>query len=290
MLAYVMDVEERSTWLRTTPGASELAQPFFCTEAGEFYAREGFATTRSRKDSYLVFYSLGGTGLIVQEGRKVELEAGHALLMDCRAPQLYQTAPGHRRWHHLWTHVDGDGVRAMVEHGGLPLLAPIRLAEPTARHPFSTLAESLERPDIGSRALAGLAVHELLAAMVAASVADETGTTTADLVKRICALVDERYADGLSLADMAAAASVSPSYLLRLFKRHVGTTPYNYLLQRRITKSKELLSETVMSVSEISRAVGFTSESNFSYRFSAMVGQSPREYRLASPLTIEGRG
>ena len=34
MLTYNMDVEERSTWLRATPGAAALAQPFYCTEAG----------------------------------------------------------------------------------------------------------------------------------------------------------------------------------------------------------------------------------------------------------------
>ena len=36
MLTYNMDVEERSTWLRATPGAAALAQPFYCTEAGPF--------------------------------------------------------------------------------------------------------------------------------------------------------------------------------------------------------------------------------------------------------------
>ena len=39
MLTYNMDVEERSTWLRATPGAAALAQPFYCTEAGNFYGR-----------------------------------------------------------------------------------------------------------------------------------------------------------------------------------------------------------------------------------------------------------
>ena len=33
MLTYNMDVEERSTWLRATPGAAAQAQPFYCTEA-----------------------------------------------------------------------------------------------------------------------------------------------------------------------------------------------------------------------------------------------------------------
>ena len=38
MLTYNMDVEERSTWLRATPGAAALAQPFYCTEPATFMA------------------------------------------------------------------------------------------------------------------------------------------------------------------------------------------------------------------------------------------------------------
>ena len=95
MLTYNMDVEERSTWLRATPGAAALAQPFYCTEAGNFYGRAHFATARTDKESYLLFYTLSGSGLIEQNDQRVELPAGSALLLNCRTPQslLYCTAP-----------------------------------------------------------------------------------------------------------------------------------------------------------------------------------------------------
>ena len=70
MLTYNMDVEERSTWLRATPGAAALAQPFYCTEAGNFYGRAHFATARTDKESYLLFYTLSGSGLIEQNDRQ----------------------------------------------------------------------------------------------------------------------------------------------------------------------------------------------------------------------------
>ena len=100
MLTYNMDVEERSTWLRATPGAAALAQPFYCTEAGNFYGRAHFATARTDKESYLLFYTLSGSGLIEQNDQRVELPAGSALLLNCRTPQSYCTAPGQDHWHH----------------------------------------------------------------------------------------------------------------------------------------------------------------------------------------------
>ncbi|MCH3943356.1 MAG: hypothetical protein LKE37_06780 [Atopobiaceae bacterium] len=130
MLAYVMDVEERSTWLRTTPGASELAQPFFCTEAGEFYAREGFATTRSRKDSYLVFYSLGGTGLVMQGGREVELEQGH-----CPADGLQDATalPDRARTPALAPSLDARRRGRRAGHGGARRASAAHLARQAGR-------------------------------------------------------------------------------------------------------------------------------------------------------------
>lgn len=94
MLTYNMDVEERSTWLRATPGAAALAQPFYCTEAGNFYGRAHFATARTDKESYLLFYTLSGSGLIEQNDQRVELPAGSALLLNCRTPKATVLPPG----------------------------------------------------------------------------------------------------------------------------------------------------------------------------------------------------
>ena len=84
MLTCNMDVEERSVWLRATPGAAAMAQPFYCTEAGNFYGRAHFATARTDKDSYILFYTLSGSGLIEQNDQRIELPAGSALLLNCR--------------------------------------------------------------------------------------------------------------------------------------------------------------------------------------------------------------
>ena len=66
MLTYNMDVTPESVWKRTTPSEAELAQPYYCTEAGVFYAQQHFSTARTDKESYILFYTLRGAGLIEQ--------------------------------------------------------------------------------------------------------------------------------------------------------------------------------------------------------------------------------
>jgi Fe-S cluster biosynthesis and repair protein YggX len=119
MLTYNMDVTPESVWKRTTPSEAELAQPYYCTEAGVFYAQQHFSTARTDKESYLLFYTLRGAGLIEQGESHVVLSTGQALLLNCRTPQSYCTAPGQSCWHHYWVHLDGAGVAAME-----PLLLP----------------------------------------------------------------------------------------------------------------------------------------------------------------------
>ena len=92
-LTVVLDVDPASVWLRTTPGALALDQPYYCTEAGHFIAGPRFSTIRSNKDSYLLFYTVSGKGFVEQAGFRVALPAGQALLLDCRIPQQYGTAP-----------------------------------------------------------------------------------------------------------------------------------------------------------------------------------------------------
>ena len=95
MLTYNMDVTLESIWKRTTPSEAELAQPYYCTEAGVFYAQQHFSTARTDKESYILFYTLRGAGLIEQGESHVVLSTGQALLLNCRTPQslLYCTAP-----------------------------------------------------------------------------------------------------------------------------------------------------------------------------------------------------
>ena len=97
-----------------------------------------------------------------------------------------------------------------------------------------------------------------------------------------------QYGDSLEnsacacLDELLASAHISKSYFLRLFRQYMGTTPYNFLLCYRITKAKELLAQTDLPVGAVAHQVGFGDESNFSTRFTAMVGQSPLRYRKSA--------
>ncbi|MET9000112.1 AraC family transcriptional regulator [Amycolatopsis sp. NPDC004169] len=85
----------------------------------------------------------------------------------------------------------------------------------------------------------------------------------------------------LTLADMAAAADLSPFHFLRVFKAATGQTPYRYLTRVRVERACRHLERGELSVTEIAQACGFATPSRFAAAFRAQIGQSPSAYRAA---------
>ena len=141
---------------------------------------------------------------------------------------------------------------------------------------------------VDSMVTTGLALHEMLALCAQSILAEAETTSARQVILQAAETLRKNYQKELSLADLLADAHMSKSYFLRLFRRYMGTTPYNYLVNFRITQAKELLVLTDHSVGEIAQKVGFGDASNFSTRFAKATGQSPLQYRKSALKPQEG--
>ena len=198
MLTYNMDVTPESLWKRTTPSEAELTQPYYCTEAGVFYAQQHFSTARTDKESYLLFYTLRGAGLIEQGESHVELRTGQALLLNCRTPQSYCTAPGQSCWHHYWVHLDGAGVAAM-EPLLLPgkKLTPVQLTGVKIQEFFETVLAQMERSTVDSMMQIGLALHGMLALCARSILAQAEATSARQVILQAAETLDNQREESI---------------------------------------------------------------------------------------------
>jgi transcriptional regulator GlxA family with amidase domain len=96
-------------------------------------------------------------------------------------------------------------------------------------------------------------------------------------------LADSRYAEPVTVADMAGAAGLSRAHFSREFKRAFGESPHQYLLTRRLERAAALLRTTDWPVADICFAVGAGSVGSFTASFSRIFGQSPTAYRRSWP-------
>jgi len=94
-------------------------------------------------------------------------------------------------------------------------------------------------------------------------------------------LADARYFEPIAVADLAAAARLSPAHFSRAFAQAFGEPPHRYLLTRRLERAAALLRTTDRSVARICADVGLTSVGSFTTSFRRMFGASPTGYRAA---------
>ena len=114
----------------------------------------------------------------------------------------------------------------------------------------------------------------------------ETGRVTPEAARHLLRakdLVDRRYADPLTVADLAREAGLSPAHFSREFRDAFGETPHRYLLTRRLERAAALLRTTDRPVTEVCFAVGWSSVGSFTTSFRRMFGLSPTDYRASLP-------
>ena len=91
--------------------------------------------------------------------------------------------------------------------------------------------------------------------------------------------IDSHYSENITLDFLSNLTYVNKFHLVHLFTKEMGISPINYLINKRIDESKNLLSTTNYSIRDISSIVGFSNSSYFSQMFKKITGISPKDFR-----------
>lgn len=98
-----------------------------------------------------------------------------------------------------------------------------------------------------------------------------------------------RLGEPLSLRALARHAGVSQRTFMRRFTDETGTTPLQWLLNARLSKARELLETTTLSVDEVARHCGLGTAANLRLHFRRSLGTTPTAYRRAFSQANPGR-
>lgn len=96
--------------------------------------------------------------------------------------------------------------------------------------------------------------------------------------------INTHFSETITLDQLAELTYMNKYYLVHAFKKYVGVSPINYLIEKRIQESKNLLETTNYSISQISNLIGFSSQSYFSQSFKKNTNQTPNEYRKSTKV------
>ena len=98
-------------------------------------------------------------------------------------------------------------------------------------------------------------------------------------IKGMLTYIHTHYQEKLELKDIAAAVGISERECSRCFSKSLGLSPFQYVLNYRIRRAAQLLSETDQTAAEIAYMTGFFSSSYFGKTFKTLMRVTPNEYR-----------
>lgn len=129
--------------------------------------------------------------------------------------------------------------------------------------------------DIYIRAVVSLIL--LLVNSADQQISSSTSSAFPELIQKTLTYIDEHYTENLSVAVIAEQMGISSSRLCHIFKDFMGISLWNYVINRRIRKARQLLQQG-LSITDACFECGFQDYSHFIKSFHKIVGVPPRKY------------
>jgi AraC family transcriptional regulator len=164
----------------------------------------------------------------------------------------------------------------------IELVEQLRSADPTIHHIAMALRAGVRTgaacdPMYGEALSTALTVH-LLREYGAAGLGPKrhSGGLPREKLVRAVEYIQDQLGTDLTVSGIAQAVYMSPYHFTRLFKKSTGQTPYQYVVEARARKAKELLITGKFTISEAAFHVGFVDQSHLTRHFKRVFGLPPK--------------
>lgn len=98
-------------------------------------------------------------------------------------------------------------------------------------------------------------------------------------IKEAINFIEQNFQNNITVEDIASVCGINRSYFGKIFRKSIGRSPQEFLMNYRMVKATELLKLTSLSIAEIGSAVGYENQLHFSRAFKTIYGISPRQWR-----------
>ena len=281
------NVLETSDYFVYTPSTTARNLFFYPLYSGRFFYNSEYQLFRKTYDSYLLMYIESGSMELSFDGETHIAKAGEFVFIDCYQEHGYKSLED---WSCLWLHFDGTLTRELYSqitkrHGHIfSLTNPYPIVSK-----LDLIMRTLQDGYVVREALMSKYIYDILTSFFLHPILSKTSSSSkpfasnqASMAEESILYINDHFSEQISVEDLAMHAGLSTYHYIRSFKRAMGITPYQYLINTRLNAAKYLLIHSELSVKEICFSTGFTSESVFNNSFKKNLGLTPGDYRLGS--------
>ncbi len=265
----------------------DKSRPLIVGSCGTYhlYTRPRLPTHRpkGRLDFQLLYVASGKAHFYFDKSEEdTVVTAGHMVLYRPKEPQRY-IYYGEEQTEVYWVHFTGNNVTNILRHYGIGSGMRVIETGTSLEYPriFKQMIQELQRCQAHYPDLLTLLLLELLI-RIERQIGREHRPKDAYLNAEMELAIQhfsDHYSDEINIEEYALSRGMSVSWFIRSFKQYAGTTPMQYLVERRMANAQVLLETTSYNISEIAALVGYDNPLYFSRIFRKQKGMSPSEYR-----------
>ena len=221
----------------------------------------------AQRDYYLLHYIHAGTGVFQTSNQHYKVTAGQIFIIRPMETTIYQAdlkAP----WQYSWLGFEsslplGNWIQENVIHAA------------HCDHIFQNLCENTEIAAEKEYFLCGR-IFELIS--ILSKPAPPDIQTEPDYVLKAKNYIEANYVNDISIDNIAVSLNLNRSYFSTAFRKYIGKSPQQFLVDFRLTKAAELLSDRHFSPSEAALNCGYKDLFTFSKMFKKKYGIPPGKY------------
>ena len=245
----------------------------------------GYTFPESVRTGWHLHLVLDGKGRFQAGGKSYELHEGQFFLIKPGEETHYQ-ADERDPWHYCWVTYDGANAGHYMAYAGFgdgvnvqecraDVMEMLNLVKEIVSHPELNHAAELYRMSLALRFLS------LAVASYEQGIDPEErrkDLTTDEYVDYAVKYIRSNFAT-IRISDVANYIGINRTYFSTVFKKKMLMSPQEYLMQVRMSRSRDLLLHTDLPIYMVAKEVGYDDQLAFSKVFKKKYGLSPEQYR-----------
>lgn len=242
---------------------------------GTTYPSKKYKINRPRSNIYCIEYIEEGKGVVNINDETFFPSAGDSYFLQIGKDHHYYSN-SEQPWKKHFINLSGKLVDSLVEAYGLSNVSFFQ-----GLNIENELKEILElvKDDQKDQTTDLIAILNNIFFKMYTHISDSKSDSESKIALDMKTFLNKQCTQKFNIDILCKHVSLSKSQTIRLFKKLYGTTPYQYVLDKKISLARKMLENTNLSVKEISQKLCFCSEYSFSNAFKKKTGNSPQKYK-----------